>query len=91
MAVSAACQEALWLEKLDTEFSKLTVIPISCDNRSAINLSKTDSYHPRTKHIDVRHHFIKEKVDASVVTLNPIGTDQMIADSLTKGLSKSKH
>lgn len=76
MAMSASVQEAMYLRNLQFELNLNEVKPtkIFCDNRSALNLSQASNYSPRTKHIDIRHHYIREKVqDGSVqfVSLNP--------------------
>lgn len=93
MAVSTKCQEANWLRKFTAELSGTTLetIDIFCDNRSALNLANTDAYHARTKHIDIRHHFIRDKVNNKEVAIQPINTVEMIADNLTKGVTSEKH
>lgn len=92
MAISAATQEALWLIQLENEFWKRNAPTIIfCDNRSTICLGKNDAYQPRTKHIDIRHHFIRQKVNDKQITLTPMSTTEMTADILTKGLPKAKH
>lgn len=48
-------------------------------------------YHSRTKHIDVRHHFIRETIKENIIDVKYLSTDLMIADVLTKPLSKEKH
>ena len=57
------------------------------DNKSAICMSKNAQFHGRAKHIDIRHHFIREKVCDGTVELKYCPTECMIADILTKGLS----
>lgn len=91
MALSAATQEAMWLKKLDDEFGGKSKMTIFCDNISANVLTKNESYHSRTKHIDVKHHFIREKVENSVIQVIYLCTDDMVADVLTKGLPRDKH
>lgn len=94
MAMSAVTQEVLWLRGLYFELvSDISngPTPIFCDNRSAIALASTNSYHPRSKHIDVRHHFIRENKNAKYVEFYPVKTDEMIADSLTKATTTPKH
>lgn len=61
------------------------------DNKSAIYLAERVGYNPRTKHIDVRHHFIRELVRRQCVMLSHVGTEDMIADICTKGLGPIKH
>ena len=56
------------------------------DNQGAIELAKNAKYHNRTKHIDICHHFVRERVDEIQVIYCPTG--DMIADMITKGLAK---
>jgi len=57
-----------------------------CDNLSAINISKNLIQHSRTKHIDIRHHFIKDLVEENIVTLEHVATEEQLADIFTKAL-----
>ncbi|PNX62422.1 gag-pol polyprotein, partial [Trifolium pratense] len=57
-----------------------------CDNLSAINISKNPIQHSRTKHIDIRHHFIRDLVEEGVVKLEHIATEEQLADIFTKAL-----
>ena len=61
---------------------------ILCDNTSAINLSKNTVHHSRTKHIDIRHHFLRDYVLRGDALLDFITTDKQIADILTKPLKE---
>jgi hypothetical protein len=58
------------------------------DNKGAICLAKNDVYHERTKHIDVRHHFIRECVAKKQIVIDYRSSKTMVADILTKPLSK---
>ena len=59
-----------------------------CDNTSVINLSKNLVHHSRTKHIDIRHHFLRDNVLKGDITLEFISTDKQVADILTKPLKE---
>ena len=61
------------------------------DSQGGQALAKNAVYHSRTKHIDIQHHFVREKVDNEDVKIVYCPTEEMIADVLTKGLSKEKH
>ena len=61
---------------------------IYCDNTSAINLSKNPTHHARTKHIDIRHHFLRDNISKEVTTLECINTEKQIVDILTKPLNE---
>lgn len=93
MSLSSCVQEALWLKQFQEELwpqLKNEAMVIYCDNQSCLKLAGTDGYHSRTKHIDVRHHFVREQVLGGCIQVRYIQTDQMVADALTKGTSHSK-
>ena len=54
-------------------------------------MSKDHVYHARTKHIDVKYHIIRERVEMGEICLEYVRTDENMADVLTKGLAKGKH
>ena len=57
-------------------------------NQSAISMAQNTQFHGRTKHIDIRHHFVCEKVNNGTINLKYCPTDRMLADILTKGLPR---
>jgi hypothetical protein len=92
LALTTAIKEALWLKQLLSELNrKQEEITMYCDNKSTICLSKNPEFHSRTKHIDIRYHFIKEKITEKIIKIEYIPTDQMLADILTKALPRIKH
>eukprot|EP00253_Pinus_taeda_P015728 PITA_15728 len=88
-ATTAACQ-AVWMRRmlrsLGQEQAKTTVI--FCDNSSAITLSKNLVFHKRTKHIDIRFHYIRELVSNGEIVLEHCRTQEQVADILTKPLDQ---
>ena len=66
----------------------ITNSPIMCDNTSAINLSKNPVHHSHTKHIDIRHHFLRDPALKGDISLNFISTDNQNADIFTKPLKE---
>ena len=62
----------------DIKFVHITII---CDNTSAINLSKNPIQHYRTKHIDIRHHFLRDHVQNSDISLEFVDTNNQLAVS----------
>ena len=85
MAVTEAVKEAIWLQGLVTDLGfKQQEVTVYCDSQSAIHLAKNQVYHSRTKHIDVRFHFIREILDEGDILLQKIGTEDNPADMLTK-------
>jgi hypothetical protein len=90
-----ATKEAIWLKRLLDEVrpelglqAQATVI--YCDNQGAIALAKNPQFHARTKHIDIQHHFVREKVNEGLVQLKYIDTNEQVADGLTKALDKAR-
>ena len=65
-------------------------IPISCDNTSVINIAKNPCQHKRTKHIDIHHHFLRDNVEKSLISMNFCATNNQIADILTKALNQEQ-
>ena len=61
---------------------------IYCDNQGAIALAKDPKFHPRTKHIAIQHHWVREKIAEQEVDLQYVETNRQIADGLTKALPK---
>ncbi len=64
---------------------------IQCNNQGAISLTKNPTHNARTKHIDVQHHFVRKQVKNGEVQFEYCITKHMVADVLTKGLSKERH
>jgi transposase InsO family protein len=92
VAASVASREAIWLRKLLKDIrpqcEKATVIFV--DNQSAIKLVKNPEFHKRTKHIDVRYHYIREKVNAKEIKVEYVPSELQKADIFTKALTKEK-
>ncbi|GJW60831.1 hypothetical protein Tco_0110166 [Tanacetum coccineum] len=65
-------------------------IPLYCDNKSAIALCCNNVQHSRSKHIDIRHHFIREQVEKGVVELYFVRTEYQLADIFTKALPRER-
>lgn len=94
MALTTACKEAIALRRLIVEIGcgdLKTPTVMHGDNLSAQHLAKNPVHHSRTKHIDIRYHFIREVMKEGHVVLEYTSTNEMIADIMTKNLSKGKH
>jgi hypothetical protein len=92
VAATHAAKEAIWLRRLIFELFSIPPSPTTlfCDNQAAIKLAIDDNYHARTKHIDIRFHFIRQAITDDTLTLIYCPTDDMTADILTKSLPKWK-
>ena len=87
VAATEACKEALWLSRLVVDLGFTGDIPLlHCDSQSAIQLAKNPVFHAKTKHVDVKYHFIREVIENKQIQLVKIHTDDNPADLLTKGL-----
>lgn len=86
-AASCACQ-GVWLRRIlgNIGLEQVTSTVIYCDNNSAIKLSKNPVLHGRSKHIDVRFHFLRDLTRDGVVELVYCNTQEQIADIMTKPL-----
>ena len=93
MAASQANYEAIWLRKMLVGLfgQELRPTVIFCDNQSYIKLMENPVFHDRSKHIEIRYHFISDCVQRGVVKLEYISTDEQVADILTKSLPRGKH
>ncbi|KAJ0440609.1 putative RNA-directed DNA polymerase [Helianthus annuus] len=86
-ATAASCQ-ATWLRKILIELGQeqKEATPIFCDNMSTVFLSKNQAYHGRSKHIDIKYHFIRNLVEGGQIELKSCYTEEQVADILTKPL-----
>lgn len=91
IAACLAVKESIWIQKLlcDLGYANNSV-PIYMDNQSAIKLVRNPEFHCRTKHIDVKFHFIREKYDNHEIDVMYVCTRNQIADLLTKALPKER-
>ena len=87
IATGSCCTKLLWMQKLLLDYGIFQKhLTIYCDNTNAINISKNPTQHSRTKHIEIRHHFIRELIEDGTLTLEFIHTDDQKADLFTKPL-----
>ena len=92
MALAAAAQEAVWIQRLLDDLDKASSPPtrIYEDNQAAICMAKNPQYHGRSKHVDIKYHFVREQVAAGTVELQYCQSKNMVADLLTKGLPSTQ-
>lgn len=91
MALAACVQEGLWIRSAFNSLNQQVTLPfiVYADNTGAISLSSNPLNHSRTKHVDVRYHFLREHISKGVFTPKWIPTHQNVADLLTKSLARS--
>ncbi|KAG8496414.1 hypothetical protein CXB51_007522 [Gossypium anomalum] len=91
MAITEACKEAIWLKGLFSELNEdLQISTVFCDSQSAIFLTKDQMFHERTKHIDVRYHFVRDIIARGDIVVSKISTHENPADMMTKSLPITK-
>ena len=90
VALSSAAQECIWLRRLlnDVGYGSSVPTTIYADNNGAIELSKKSFTIERTKHIDIAYHFTRERVVSNELSVVYCPTEEMVADTLTKGLGR---
>jgi len=93
MACTRAAQEAIWLRQFLDQLGYRQKNPTQLlgDNQGAIALAKNPGNHPRTKHIQLRYHFIRFAITDGQILLDYVPTGDMAADGLTKGLTGDQH
>ncbi|GKA73352.1 retrovirus-related pol polyprotein from transposon TNT 1-94 [Tanacetum coccineum] len=91
IAMSGCCAQILWMRSQLTDYGLgFNKIPMYYDNKSAIALCCNNVQHSRSKHIDIRFHFIKEHVENGVIELYFVNTEYQLADIFTKPLARER-
>ena len=94
VAATHAAKEAVWLREFISEIYKpQDPMTLYSDSQSAIALARNEQFHARTKHIDIRFHFIRYIIEAGKIVIDYCPTEDMVADTFTKALpsAKAKH
>jgi hypothetical protein len=95
IAGAEAAKEAVWIRNFinDLRIPGLYVksVPLYIDCNSALKLTHNPEFHSKSKHIDVKHHFIREKVEEGEINTQRVNTKDNLADILTKALPRQTH
>ncbi|GJW22576.1 hypothetical protein Tco_0033198 [Tanacetum coccineum] len=87
VSAGKACQQALWMKQALIDYDiHLDDVPIMCNNKGAIDLTKNPVQHSRTKHIEIRHHFLYDNVQKGNISIEKVASEDNIADIFTKPL-----
>ncbi|GKC84352.1 hypothetical protein Tco_1140069 [Tanacetum coccineum] len=87
VSTEKACQQALWMKQALIDYGIcLDDVPIMCDNKGVIDLSKNPVQHSRTKHIEIHHHFLCDNVQKGNIFVEKVASKDNIADIFTKPL-----
>ncbi|GJX75269.1 retrovirus-related pol polyprotein from transposon TNT 1-94 [Tanacetum coccineum] len=89
VSASKACQQALWMKQALIDYGiRLDDVLIMCDNKGSIDLIKNPVQHSRTKHIEIRHHFLRGNVQKGNISIEKVASEDNIADIFTKPLKR---
>ena len=89
VAASEAARNAIWLNRMFSELAPLKKVPrLLVDNASAIRLAKNPEFHKRSKHIDIRYHFVRERVQEGELVVEYVRSKDQAADILTKPIPR---
>jgi hypothetical protein len=87
ISARSCCAQLLWMKQTLLDYGvKFKEIPLLCDNESAIKIANNLV---RTKHIDIRHHFLRDHVSKGDIKIDGVSTDDQLADIFTKPLDES--
>ncbi|GJV18996.1 hypothetical protein Tco_1368016 [Tanacetum coccineum] len=87
VSVGKACQQALWIKQALLDYDiQLDDVLIMCENKGAIDLSKKLVQQSKTKHIEIRHHFLRDNVQKGNISIEKVASEDRIADIFTKPL-----
>ncbi|KAL0561768.1 hypothetical protein IC582_002209 [Cucumis melo] len=90
IAEGSACTQLIWMKNMLHEYGiTQDIMTLYCDNLSAIDISKNPIQHGRTKHIDIRHHFIRGLIEDKIITLEDVHSNFQLTDIFTKPLDAS--
>ena len=91
MSLSDASRQLVWINSLMSELNMpVKAIPLYGDNQGAIFIASNAVTEKRTKHMDIRYHYIREVIEQGKVSLYFVKTDENPADMLTKNLARDK-
>ncbi|KAJ9565533.1 hypothetical protein OSB04_001499 [Centaurea solstitialis] len=91
VAAASCCLQVLWMKTQLLDYGyKLKRVPIYCDSESAIAITSNPVQHSKTKHIDIRCHFIKDNVEKGNIEMFFVQTDFQLADLFTKPLDEKR-
>ncbi|KAJ9546558.1 hypothetical protein OSB04_019101 [Centaurea solstitialis] len=91
VAAASCCSQVLWMQSQLRDYGlEYKKIPIYCDSKSAIAISANPVQHSKTKHIDIRYHFLKDNVEKENIEMYFVNTEYQLADLFTKALDEKR-
>jgi hypothetical protein len=93
MGLAEATKEASYLRSflIELGLDNLSSVVVYEDNLGALKLAANPTFHNRSKHIDIKYHFIRDAVKEKILSLSHVSSAEMVVDDLTKGLPGSRH
>jgi hypothetical protein len=89
IVAGSCCTQILYLKQSLVDYNiKLGSVPLLCDNESAMKIAKNPVLHSRTKHIDIRHHFLRENEANGDIALQNVRSEEQLVDIFTKPLNE---
>lgn len=88
--IDLCCAQILWNKQTLSDFDLYNILPIKCDNTSVIYIFKNSIQHSRTKHIEIRHHFLRVHTQKNDITIQFVSTIDQLNDLFTKLTSKDQ-
>ncbi|KAK1641643.1 hypothetical protein QYE76_059448 [Lolium multiflorum] len=91
VAAASSCAQILWMRQTLRDYGlEYSKVPLLCDNESAIKIAYNPVLHGKTKHIEIRNHFIRDHIARGDIVLSFIGTKEQLADIFTKPLDEKR-
>jgi hypothetical protein len=91
ITAGSCCAQLLWMRQTLKDYGyTMNHIPLLCDNESAIKIAYNPCEHSTTKHKDIRHHFLRDHAIEGDIVISHIGTNDQLADILTKPLDEKR-
>ena len=91
ISAGSCCAQLLWMKQTLYDFGlDFKKIPLLCDNESAVKIANNPVQHSRTKHIEIRHHFLRDHVSKGDIIIESVSTHDQLADIFTKPLDEQR-
>ena len=91
VVAGSCCAQLLWMRQTLKDYGVICdKVPLWCDNESAIKISLNQVQHFKTKHIEIRYHFIQDDIRQGEIELNYVNTHDNLADIFTKPLDEAR-
>jgi hypothetical protein len=90
VVAASCCSQILWIVHTMKDFGvRFERVPLMCDNTSAISVAKNPIFHKKMRHVERRHHFLRDHVEKGDIKMRYIDTERQLTDIFTKPLDSS--